>query len=315
MKFNYALNYTEYSVRNALLWGNCYKHFQQAGEGRLGSRIIHVLIGIAEISPVIGQISSIFEMLIVTRFNDYQDVSTDQRPRKIVSTGNATASEFVSCVNKKLFTGISKLTEQEVQEFLDRGGELNTVSDDEMSKKPIPIHADEQVITGCNSGINRSQVAAAVMKEMKIHVIGVLAGGDSAMNLEADCSSFVNPAEETSYQAATNFKETFKFPKFNQVGREKYPNFLEDKKRVNGAKEFYQNYINQLSGTHFITFGPSGPSVLRRLLKRKGSLQGFTITHIPWGDEVANPPKGLCYSREAYQNFADKLKACFVVSR
>lgn len=70
MRFNYALNYEAYSCRNALLWGNCCKHFQNVKKGRLGHRFIHLLIGIVEFLPIISQISSIFEMMIVKRFGD-----------------------------------------------------------------------------------------------------------------------------------------------------------------------------------------------------------------------------------------------------
>jgi hypothetical protein len=321
MNFNYSLNHDDYSVRNALTWGNFSgKHFQKAGESRFGSRIIHILIGIVELIPVVGQISSIFEMIIVTQFGSPLHVSTNsskfdctQTPQVIASMGNATALEFISCVNPTLFTALTPLTEQEVQAFLNRGGALNIVSEDKMSKKPITIYSREQVITGCNSGINRSQVAAAIMTEMHVPIRGVLAGGDSAMNPEVQIH-FFDPADEMS-QSATNFRKTFLFPKFAQVGAKELPRFLEDREQMINAKKFYQDYIDSLSGAHFITFSSSGPSVLRRLLQRKGSLLGFTITYVPWGDEVAHPPEGITTcSRESYGRFASKLKACFAVS-
>lgn len=63
MELYYSLNREDYSLKNALFWGNCNKHFKKASEGRLGNRIIHLLIGIAELIPIISQIASVFEMI------------------------------------------------------------------------------------------------------------------------------------------------------------------------------------------------------------------------------------------------------------
>lgn len=230
--------------------------------------------------------------------------------------GNATALEFITCINPTLFTELTKLTQQEAQEFLSRGGALNVITEGKIKENQIVLRKEEQVITGCNSGINRSQVAAAVVIKRGIPLKGVLAGGDSAMNPEADFPSFANPSEmgEEQFGSATNFEKTFGIRKLDQVGFKELKPFLDVAKEVITAKKFYQDYIDQLSQTHFITFGPSGPSVLRRLLKRNGSLNGFTITHCPWGDEIAHPPEDSqlkkC-STESYARFALKLSQCF----
>jgi hypothetical protein len=91
---------------------------------------------------------------------------------------------------------------------------------------------------------------------------------------------------------------------------------LGNQEDVTAAKKFYQDYVNKLSPTHFITFGESGASVLRRLLKRPlFDLSGFTITHIQWDDEITHPPYGIIkYSQDSYKIFAGKLRACFEVS-
>lgn len=62
MLFNYLLNPGDYSFSNALSWGNCILHLKRSNEGHLGPRIFHILIGIAELPPVISQIVSIAEM-------------------------------------------------------------------------------------------------------------------------------------------------------------------------------------------------------------------------------------------------------------
>lgn len=70
--FNYALPNDDYSWKNALLWGNFNGHLQKAMEGTLGDRIIHVLIAAIEFLPIIGQIASIFEKIIVSSFSNFE---------------------------------------------------------------------------------------------------------------------------------------------------------------------------------------------------------------------------------------------------
>lgn len=67
--FNYSLKPTDYTWENALLWGNFYKHCKKSQEGHLQDRIIHGLIAAAEFLPIISQISSIAEMIIVNNFH------------------------------------------------------------------------------------------------------------------------------------------------------------------------------------------------------------------------------------------------------
>jgi hypothetical protein len=244
-------------------------------------------------------------------------VITTPAPATSHTAGNATALEFISCINPTLFTALAPLTLAEAQEFVRRGGALNIVTPEKTNTNPITMRKQEQVITGCNSGINRSQVAAAAVTQMGINVVGVLAGGDSAMNPEADFPTFSNPLEigEDVNQAATNFAHYFGMPKRAQIGATAPECQGISPNAVQRAKAFYQNYINQLAPTHFITFGPSGPSVIRRLLQRQQeSLRGFTITHLPWGDTIAHPPQSAKlqpYSVDAYALFATEFRHCF----
>lgn len=64
-KFNYALDRQEYTLNNALFWGNCVGHYEKAKHASWGPRMVHVIIVILEYLPVVGQIASIFEMVIV----------------------------------------------------------------------------------------------------------------------------------------------------------------------------------------------------------------------------------------------------------
>lgn len=62
------LNYKlpEYSYAKSLLWGNFLDHCKQAkNERNPSSRFVHILIALAEFLPIIGQIASIFEKIIV----------------------------------------------------------------------------------------------------------------------------------------------------------------------------------------------------------------------------------------------------------
>ena len=55
------LNPEDYTIKNALSWGNFRAHLTKAGKGSFGKRIIHLVIAAAEFLPIIGQISSLFE--------------------------------------------------------------------------------------------------------------------------------------------------------------------------------------------------------------------------------------------------------------
>jgi len=61
---SYALPVTDYTLRNALLWGNCSLHFEKSTHGTWGKRAVHALICLIELPPVISQIASLFEMVI-----------------------------------------------------------------------------------------------------------------------------------------------------------------------------------------------------------------------------------------------------------
>ena len=66
-KFNYALPLNHYTLKRALLWGICAAHFQQARKEIGTKRVVHFLIAVVLCIPVIGQIASIFEKIIIQR--------------------------------------------------------------------------------------------------------------------------------------------------------------------------------------------------------------------------------------------------------
>jgi len=70
--FNCFLEKEDYTWANALLWGNFIGHAKKIREGSLGDRIVHALIAISESIPIIGQIASIAEKLIVNIYYNFQ---------------------------------------------------------------------------------------------------------------------------------------------------------------------------------------------------------------------------------------------------
>lgn len=83
VNFNYSLEKNDYSLKNALLWGNCYGHYKRATTGRLGHRIAHILLALLELPPLISQIASVFEMIIITKFDQSNNFIEDLTNKKI----------------------------------------------------------------------------------------------------------------------------------------------------------------------------------------------------------------------------------------
>lgn len=87
MDFNYRLK--EYSMRDALTWGNCRGHFKKASEGTWSKdgmhKFKHGLIGAVESLPIISQIASLFEYLIVTKL----EKKSAPLPGRVISQSEA----------------------------------------------------------------------------------------------------------------------------------------------------------------------------------------------------------------------------------
>lgn len=67
--FNYSLDKSDYTLENALFWGNFIGHCKKSTQGTLGDRIVHVLIAAVEFFPIISQIASLFEKIIIDTFS------------------------------------------------------------------------------------------------------------------------------------------------------------------------------------------------------------------------------------------------------
>lgn len=66
-RFNYSLNLENYSLKNALLWGNFLGHCEETRHGTLQYRAVQMLIAASLLLPIFSQIGSIFEMIIVLK--------------------------------------------------------------------------------------------------------------------------------------------------------------------------------------------------------------------------------------------------------
>ena len=80
--FNYSLK--EYSFTKAMLWGNFREHaYAVTQKGSLGHRTVHLIIAAAEVLPIIGQIVSLAEMILVSRLKSIQPLNpTPSEERK-----------------------------------------------------------------------------------------------------------------------------------------------------------------------------------------------------------------------------------------
>jgi hypothetical protein len=82
-----SIRLNDYSMKNVLLWGTCKEHLSRGitgrGESTWKGRIVHLLIGALEISPVVGHVVAIAEKLLLQQRPVYgpvraADVSWDE---------------------------------------------------------------------------------------------------------------------------------------------------------------------------------------------------------------------------------------------
>lgn len=84
MTSNYFLLSRDYTVYNALAWGNCFNHARRAWAptASCSQRIFHGTIALVELVPIISQIASLFEMAVASLFKP-STVLTDLARREI----------------------------------------------------------------------------------------------------------------------------------------------------------------------------------------------------------------------------------------
>ncbi len=74
--YDYLLLNKDYTINNALAWGNCLNHAHQAWTNPyLKKRLFHAIVALVESIPIIGQIASLFEMTAARLFKPYDSLS------------------------------------------------------------------------------------------------------------------------------------------------------------------------------------------------------------------------------------------------
>ncbi len=84
MTSNYLLLSTDYTVFNALTWGNCLNHYHKARASTTScsQRLFHGAIALIELTPIISQITSLFEMAIASLFKPSPELTASDRREK-----------------------------------------------------------------------------------------------------------------------------------------------------------------------------------------------------------------------------------------
>jgi hypothetical protein len=98
---NYNLESSQYTIKNALLWGNCKEHFKKAFEkGQTWSgKIVHFFIGLLEAIPVVGQIASLAEKTFSQNISKGKPITSETRIQPIVYTVPKEAKEGIDALN------------------------------------------------------------------------------------------------------------------------------------------------------------------------------------------------------------------------
>jgi hypothetical protein len=189
----------------------------------------------------------------------------------------------------------SGFTPRHAIEFIKRGGKLQLASKD----AKVICRRDENIITGCAAGYNRSQTMYAWLSIVGCTVSEVLAGGISAVN-PARKKTF----EETSEQKA-NFAQVFRRERKPVLGS----HLGHDSSTLASRRGFFRNFFKELTPTHFAVFHYSASSSIQRLLERKGSLEGFKISYIPMHDTIRETRSADIKpeSAEAFTRFLQEL--------
>lgn len=82
MKFTFALNNKDYTLCRAFSWGNFVGHCKKASEGSLKNRVVHAIIACAELLPIVSQIASLIEYLIIHSFSKQNNPGPIQKDIK-----------------------------------------------------------------------------------------------------------------------------------------------------------------------------------------------------------------------------------------
>lgn len=174
--FNHSLNTEAYTWKNALLWGNCKKHFQEAGKGSFGNRIVHALIGLAELFPGVGQIASIAEKVIITKFGTPPTSARRSLSGRVLQrpSSSATAQAASSSTARAAQAGTEVLAPEKTPPPLSKKS-LQQMND--ALKREI-----EKALPRKDDMVTRMWARRAVVTEPEKRIIdNVLIGGEDAL--------------------------------------------------------------------------------------------------------------------------------------
>lgn len=126
-KFNYALPLNHYSLKRALLWGNCAAHFQQARKETGKKRVVHFLIAALLFIPIISQIASIFEKIIIQ--TNVRKIYFEERKKLVLQSSNQSSLYNHDNHMQARVVSMSKKTLVSIEDEVDAGpisGEFET---------------------------------------------------------------------------------------------------------------------------------------------------------------------------------------------
>lgn len=88
-------NIMDYSINNALSFGFCRFHLEQTRTGSFSHRTIHLVVGLLEMVPIIGQIIALFEVAIAYRMGQSYPSPVGLADRSLSGVSEVSSPSFV----------------------------------------------------------------------------------------------------------------------------------------------------------------------------------------------------------------------------
>lgn len=205
-KLNFSLDKTNYSWKNALLWGNFAEHCKLATKGSLGNKAVHSLIAMVEFLPIISQFASALEKIIVSNL----EKTTTPNPSKKL-TSKRVKTQSTSHVHHQPGTASTKAIPQPaaLKAFVDPS-EIRSAFNAVHSNEPVPLDKishrqdfmqkvkqgvwKEQPVVISQSEFVPKAMTEHLMRNKKDSALGVkYQQGDKITNMEGALHTFLTP--------------------------------------------------------------------------------------------------------------------------
>lgn len=136
---SYFLDSSNYTWKNALMWGICVAHSKRAwsDKGHWGNRLVHVILAGFEAIPLLGQVTSIFEKFIAALLNT---------PAERVKSKQQ--SSFTTFKHNPPNNTLNHAAEQEGIELESQNRQLSLEIEKIVSKTILPEAVDDPLILG-----------------------------------------------------------------------------------------------------------------------------------------------------------------------